>query len=472
MHGGLNGSGSGNRRNFPSRVDMYRRVPKDLTEATTLGAFMSVCALVMIGVLFMAESMAYLNAGFMTEIGLDENMDQKLELHFNITLLDLECDLLSVDVWDMLGTNLQNVTKNVEKWQTDAFGNRKLFSGRNRKIRELAHDDHGDTTLEDLHQDGVHAIPLQKANFQDYLKENEVVFVDFFAPWCIWCQRLLPTWEKLAEHVQEQRMPVHIVSVDCVQEADLCREQKILAFPTLRVYEHGVPQVPDYKQDRTVEALSNFLTRKLELNSKFKDWEKTQSQAEVESFRKLKNNPELANPGCQVSGNLLVNRVPGILHVHASSVNHNINPAMTNLTHIVNHLSFGPSNSLSRSQYYYAANYPATYSDSPLDGQTYPTSSYHQAYHHAIKVVSTNFYDKSFSIYQFLEQSQLVYFKETDVPQAVFSYDLSPMSIIVKQESRHWYDYLTHLFAIIGGTFTSLGLIDATLYKVFKPKKL
>ena len=123
MHGGLNGSGSGNRRNFPSRVDMYRRVPKDLTEATTLGAFMSVCALVMMGVLFMAESMAYLNAGFMTEIGLDENMDQKLELHFNITLLDLECDLVSVDVWDMLGTNLQNVTKNVEKWQTDAFGN-------------------------------------------------------------------------------------------------------------------------------------------------------------------------------------------------------------------------------------------------------------------------------------------------------------------------------------------------------------
>merc|ERR1719276_592987 len=135
---------------------------------------------------------------------------------------------------------------------------------------------------------------------------------------------------------------------------------------------------------------------------------------------------------------------------------------MTNLTHIVNHLSFGPSNSLSRSQWNYALNYPATYSDSPLDGKTYPTSSYHQAYHHAIQVVSTNFYDKSFSIYQFLEQSQLVYFKETDVPQAVFSYDLSPMSIIVKQESRHWYDYLTHLFAIIGGTFTSLGLIDAT----------
>lgn len=451
---------------------MYRRVPKDLTEATTLGAFMSVCALVMMAVLFTAESLAFFSSGIVTEIGLDENMDRKLELHFNITLLDLECDLVSVDVWDMLGTNLQNVTKNVEKWQTDSFGNRKLFSGKNRKIRELAHDDHGDLTLEDLHQDGVHALPLEKHNFDEYLKQNEVVFVDFYAPWCIWCQRLLPTWEKLAELVQEKHMPVRIVSVDCVTQADLCREQRILAFPTLRVYEHGVPQVPDYRQDRTVEALSGFLHRKLELNAKFKDWEKTQSKAEVAEFRKLKNNPELANPGCQVSGSLFVNRVPGNFHVHASSVNHNINPAMTNLTHIVNHLSFGslPSQ-LSRSQRKYVQ--PNLPSLQPLNDITFPTSAYHQAYHHAIKVVSTNFYDKnSITMHQFLEQSQLVYFSETDVPQAVFSYDLSPMSIIVKQDSRHWYDYLTHLFAIIGGTFTSLGLIDATLYKVFKPKKL
>ena len=52
----------------------------------------------------------------------------------------------------------------------------------------MAHDDHGDTTLEDLHQDSVHAIPLQIAYFQDYLKENKVVFVNFLALWCIWCQ--------------------------------------------------------------------------------------------------------------------------------------------------------------------------------------------------------------------------------------------------------------------------------------------
>jgi hypothetical protein len=43
---------------------------------------------------------------------------------------------------------------------------------------------------------------------------------------------------------------------------------------------------------------------------------------------------------------------------------------------------------------------------------------------------------------------------------------------VVEKEGRKWYDYLTSLCAIIGGTFTTLGLIDATLYKILKPKKL
>lgn len=74
--------------------------------------------------------------------------------------------------------------------------------------------------------------------------------------------------------------------------------------------------------------------------------------------------------------------------------------------------------------------------------------------------------------YQFIEQSQIVKYSEDDVPEARFSYDISPMSVIVKTDGLKWYDYLTSLFAIIGGTFTTLGLIDASLYKVFKPKKL
>jgi len=380
-----------------------------------------------------------------------------------------------VDVWDVLGTNKQNITKNVEKWQLDEHGNRKSFSGRNRETREVQHEEHAET-LEELHEDGVHVDELTSEDFKMYLQTNDMVFVNFFAPWCMWCQRLHPTWEKFAETVEEEEMPVGVANVDCVKHSQLCREQRVMAFPTLRWYENGNAKTPDYKLDRTVYALKMFAKRQLDLNEKYRDWEKEKGTKHPNQPDGFASKPE--NPGCQISGTLMVNRVPGNFHIEAKSVNHNLNAAMTNLTHRVNHLSFGeygrnPSRVVTRG----LKQIPEELQQfTPLDNKMYTTKEFHQAYHHYIKVVSTHLNfgsSKNFPpLYQFLEQSQIVQYDVVNVPEARFSYDLSPMSVKVEKEGRKWYDYMTSLCAIIGGTFTTLGLIDATLYKVFKPKKL
>jgi len=311
-----------------------------------------------------------------------------------------------------------------------------------------------------------------------------LAFVDLYAPWCIWCQRLAPTWEMFAKEVAQSKMPVAIGKVDCVKEANYCRQQKVMAFPTLRWYANGKPVSPDYKMDRTVLGLTNFVKRKLTMDEKYKEWEKKADQTGVEEDEKERkrqlyqqNRPE--HPACQVSGHLMVNRVPGNFHVEAKSKSHNLNAAMTNLSHVVNHLSFGdPIDEQSRKTKRILKQVPAEHRQfSPMNDQEYITADYHQAYHHYIKVVSTHLNlgsseSNSMVTYQFLEQSQVVYYDETNVPEARFSYDLSPMSVVVEKEGRKWYDYLTSLCAIIGGTFTTLGLIDATLYRVFKPKKL
>jgi hypothetical protein len=46
--------------------------------------------------------------------------------------------------------------------------------------------------------------------------------------------------------------------------------------------------------------------------------------------------------GCLLTGFLLVNRVPGNFHIEARSKYHNLNPALTNVSHIVHDLTFGP----------------------------------------------------------------------------------------------------------------------------------
>lgn len=375
------------------------------------------------------------------------------------------------------------MTKNVEKWQLDSDGKRRIFSGRNREVREVQHDEH-EETLQEMHDaEGVHAEELDADDFHDFLEEHDMAFIDLYAPWCVWCQRLAPTWEKFAQEVSKENMPVGVAKVDCVAEATICREQRVMAFPTLRWYHNGEAVAPDYKMDRTVQSLVGFAKRKLEMDQKYKDWEAgagaKANQAAKDQKRQLYTQHRPEHPGCQVSGHLMVNRVPGNFHIEAKSKNHNLNAAMTNLTHVVNHLSFGePVQTKDRKTKRILKQVPNEHQQfSPMDGSLYATFDFHQAYHHYIKVVSTHLNmgstdANSMSAYQFLEQSQIVYYDRVNVPEARFSYDLSPMSVVVQKQGRKWYDYLTSLCAIIGGTFTTLGLIDATLYKVFKSKKL
>lgn len=450
-----------------------------------MGAAMSLVAIGIMSVLFLSETAAFARTRIATSITLDENTQPQLRLNFNITLMDLHCDYVSVDVWDALGTNRQNVTKNVEKWQLSEGGDVKLFSGRNREQREVRHEEH-DRTLEQMHaEEGVHAADLTEADFKSWLQENEMAFVDLYAPWCVWCQRLAPTWEKFAQEVKKLEMPIGVGKVDCMAHANLCRQERVMAFPTLRWYHNGEAVSPDYKMDRTVQALTGFARRKLEMDDKFKEWEKKAKEsgevdeAEREKKRQLFQQHRPEHPACQVSGHLMVNRVPGNFHIEAKSKNHNLNSAMTNLTHIVNHLSFGePMDQQSRRSKRILKQVPEEHRQfSPMDGEMYLTRDFHQAFHHYIKVVSTHLNmgttdANQMLTYQFLEQSQIVYYDVNNVPEARFSYDLSPMSVVVGKEGRKWYDYLTSLCAIIGGTFTTLGLIDAVLYKVFKPKKL
>lgn len=477
-------------RSFLRTVDFYRRVPRDLTEATSLGVTMSMLALFIMVTLFLAETLAFARTNFVTEIALDDNVNPQIKINFNLTFRELQCDYLSVDVLDSLGTNKQNITKNVEKWHLDGDGHRRIYAGRNREQRQVQHEEHSEDEINELwevDEDGV--AQLTADNFKEYISKNEMAFINFFAPWCVWCQRLHPTWEKFSrEATKEQHMPLTVASVDCVENNQLCRENKIFAFPTLRWYANGEPMSPDYKMDRTVNALLDFAKRKFEMNERFKDWEK----------RSLENNKNADQPkktfsdwhgrpdyvGCQVSGHIMVNRVKGNFHIEARSVSHNLNPAMANLSHVINHLSFGDTEEFINDRKFkrYLKGLPKDYQEfTPMDTSAYHTSEIHQAFHHYIKVVSTHFPDpsatsskgkKAETLYQFIEQSQIVKYSEDDVPEARFSYDISPMSVIVKTDGLKWYDYLTSLFAIIGGTFTTLGLIDASLYKVFKPKKL
>lgn len=51
---------------------------------------------------------------------------------------------------------------------------------------------------------------MGKDDFPGFIAENEYVFANFYAPWCVWCQRLGPTWEAFAETVEKQQFNIKV----------------------------------------------------------------------------------------------------------------------------------------------------------------------------------------------------------------------------------------------------------------------
>lgn len=178
---------------------------------------------------------------------------------------------------------------------------------------------------------------------------------------------------------------------------------------------------------------------------------------------------EVDHPGCQLFGFLNLDRVPGNFHIQARSPHHDINPLMANLSHEVHSLSVGDPVGL---HFVESGRAPAPHTVkrnlTPMNGNVYVTYNLHEAYHHYLKVVTTNLENmqvgsRKVPAYQILQSSQLSFYRNDLVPEAKFIFDLSPIAVSYRTTSRHWYDYLTSLMAIVGGTFTVVGMIEAGL---------
>lgn len=362
--------------------DFYRNIPKDLTEASTHGSILSVLAAFFMFVLFSAELWSFINVNTVTNVVIDPNMDTQLRINFNITMLDLPCEFAAIDIVDVLGTRNYNFTKNINTWSIDKSGDRRNYQGRNVEQKEVEHDTHHD--LDALLQNGQHAVPMDEGSYDNWLANHPLTFVNFYAPWCIWCQRLEPTWEAFAEEVEKERIPVSVVKVDCVANQAVCMNNRIQAFPSLRLFKGKEALPPDYRGDRTVEAFMEYVKRQVSVEEQVR----ALPPKEQEDHRAAREATRDDHPGCLMSGYLLVNRVPGNFHIEARSKHHNLNPLMANLSHTVNHLSFGPllSRTAQRKLDAIDDEYFSFKSTSPLDGKPYVNKELHQAYHHYMKV--------------------------------------------------------------------------------------
>lgn len=77
---------------------------------------------------------------------------------------------------------------------------------------------------------------FNKRTLDEYVAEGKTVLVEFSAPWCVYCRRLAPAMEKIAEEYKD--IPT-VGSVNIDNEQELARQERIEVVPTLVLYKNG-----------------------------------------------------------------------------------------------------------------------------------------------------------------------------------------------------------------------------------------
>mmetsp|Transcript_79173 Transcript_79173/g.157410 ORF Transcript_79173/g.157410 Transcript_79173/m.157410 type:complete len:245 (-) Transcript_79173:409-1143(-) len=180
--------------------------------------------------------------------------------------------------------------------------------------------------------------------------------------------------------------------------------------------------------------------------------------------------------GCMLTGSVRISRVPGNLRISAQSKDHSFNMHVMNVSHHVDKLIFSSMRETARMR-----------GVMPLEQRSgLLASSYgmHQdlaTLKHYLKVVPfqyvfldgerqhTYLYKANYNEYkprklEWYEGKADAYVDTDLVPNAAFHYDISPVMVVVQEETQSLSSFVTKVCAVIGGIYTVVGLLDNVFY--------
>lgn len=80
-------------------------------------------------------------------------------------------------------------------------------------------------------------LSLRAENYHSYIQGDQPVLVEFSAPWCVYCRRLVPAFEEAARQYQDR---ILFATVNIDDEPELAEREKIELVPTLLLYQNGI----------------------------------------------------------------------------------------------------------------------------------------------------------------------------------------------------------------------------------------
>ncbi|KAH1218561.1 Protein disulfide-isomerase 5-4 [Glycine max] len=461
---------------------VYRKIPRDLTEASLSGAGLSIVAALAMIFLFGMELNSYLSVTTSTQVIVDKSSDgDYLRIDFNISFPALSCEFAAVDVSDVLGTNRLNLTKTVRKFSIDS------------NLRPTGAEFHSEPAANSIkHDNEVNeesvegSVVLKTQNFDKYAHQFPITVVNFYAPWCYWSQRLKPSWEKAAKIIKERYDPemdgrIILGRVDCTEDGDLCRSHHIQGYPSIRIFRkgsdvrsnHGHHDHESYYGDRDTDSLVKTMEN---LVASLPSESQKLPLEDKSDVAKNTERPAPSTGGCRIDGYVRVKKVPGNLIFSARSNAHSFDASQMNMSHVINHLSFGRKVSprvmsdVKRLIPYVGSSHDR------LNGRSFINThdlGANVTMEHYLQIVKTEVITrKDYKLveeYEYTAHSSVA--QSLHIPVAKFHLELSPMQVLITENQKSFSHFITNVCAIVGGIFTVAGIMDAILHNTIRLMK-
>lgn len=103
------------------------------------------------------------------------------------------------------------------------------------------------------------AVQIDQKQFKQWMEEGKTVLVDYWAPWCGYCRRIGPAYDKIAEEYGD-RVTVAKINID--EEPQLTGAEGVEVIPTLILYKNG-KAVDTVVAPKSKAAIDQFLQQGL-----------------------------------------------------------------------------------------------------------------------------------------------------------------------------------------------------------------
>jgi len=177
--------------------DQFRVVSRDLTKGTFSGGAFTAIAYAALLLLFIAELGSFLRKNYQTNVLMDQNEDELIQINFDIFMYDLPCKYLKIGVWDKFGEEKMNSSDQFHYIPVDNKGQHKGMAYTKEEISLLEQADTvtdvTDTEKKELDSDWSSSSDhFKHKDFHAAVTFHEFTMVNFFAEWCSHCRKFHP----------------------------------------------------------------------------------------------------------------------------------------------------------------------------------------------------------------------------------------------------------------------------------------